>query len=138
MSQYPVELSGTLINGHKRDFIPTDQVVISGGISAGQHYNLYYDSDVGARRARVADAALGYEAHGYVLDDYVAGETITGFRTGDNTALSGLTPGIQYFLSTAGGITTTEPTASGHLSQIVGMGSDTGTLLFQPGLRVYL
>ena len=47
------------------------------------------------------------------------------------TAITGLTPGAPYFLSTAGTITATVPTTGAN--QFVGYGTPAGNLLFQPG-----
>lgn len=69
---------------------------------------------------------LMFKAGGYY---YAAGNTITG--------LSGLTAGAAYFLSTAGGLTSSAPTPSSSLRLVkIGTATSTTSLLFHPGLPI--
>lgn len=71
-----------------------------------------------------ADAsAIAKAAIGYVLAAVTSGQPATVYFDDANTGVSGLTVGSKYFLSgtTPGAITTTAPTTSTHIVQVVGV-----------------
>lgn len=90
-------------------------------LSAGDIVNLYNDS--GTIKARKADASNGRRAVGFVLSSVTSPNNATVYLDGTITGLTGLTPGAAYYLSgsTAGGVTATAPTTSGHISQEIGI-----------------
>lgn len=91
--------------------------------------------DAGTVSVRKADAtAEGKEATGFVKAGFSIGESATVYLPGDIvTGLSGLSTGTRYYLdTTAGGITSTAPSAGGNVSQCVGTALTTTTLLFNP------
>jgi hypothetical protein len=55
----------------------------------------------------------------------------TFLRMGNYTT-SGLTTGVIYYLSTAGGLTDTAPTATGTVTRIIGYATSTTVLSFDP------
>lgn len=78
--------------------------------------------------ADVHGMAVAIDANNFTL--YLAGSQITG--------LTGLTAGDDYFLAVGGGITTTEPSASGEVSSPLGVAESTTAFLFLPerGLEI--
>lgn len=86
--------------------------------------NTWTDASQADTIAQLLD--LMFKAGGYY---YPAGSTIAG--------LSGLTAGAGYFLSTAGGITSSPPTPSGSVRLVkIGTAISTTSLLFHPGLPI--
>lgn len=70
---------------------------------------------------------------GFVLSAFGSGVSATVYFEGTNTAVTGLTPGIQYLdPATPGKSTGTYPTfTAGQVSQIVGFATSATTLNFQ-------
>lgn len=88
--------------------------------------------------ANATAAVSGKYATGWVSGAVTAGDPATVQMEGSITGLTGLTIGAPYFLSstTAGGITTTAPTASGTLWQQVGVALSATELNFtNSGIR---
>ena len=68
-------------------------------------------------------------AHGYVLTAVTSGNSGGFYQlTGLNDQLTSLTVGTIYFLSTAGGVTSTPPTTAGNLNQELGIAKTTSAL----------
>lgn len=93
----------------------------SENLSAGSFVNVYDNG--GTVNVRLADNSNGREANGFVLASVTSPANATVYFEGTNTQLSGLTLGVRYFLGTAGGVTTTAPTASGEIIQYLGKSS---------------
>lgn len=104
----------------------------SENLSSGNWVNLWSDS--GTLKARKADATTaGKEAQGFVLAAVTSGNTATVYLEGNNTALSSLTLGSQYWLdTTAGGQTTTAPTTTGNIQQPLGEALSATVINFIP------
>lgn len=83
-------------------------------------------------------SALGYEAHGFVLDDTATGETVHVYTSGYNPMQFDLTPGKQYLSATAGQTSGHAPVKKDRLVQRVGTASDATTLHFNPGPSIKL
>lgn len=96
--------------------------VASEAIGAGKFVQLF--ADAGVLKMRLADNSNGREAWGYVRTAVEADASGSAYRLNTaNAALSGLTPGSDYWLGTAGGVIDTplDPeTATGKLSQYLG------------------
>ncbi len=76
----------------------------SEALSAGDLVNIFDDS--GTLKCRKADATSDKPADGFVISSVDSGADATIYVDGINTAVTGLTPGAEYYLSkTAGGIT---------------------------------
>lgn len=90
----------------------------SGNLSAGDA--VYITS--GGLIARASAATSGNQAMGFVLVAATSGNSATMLFEGRNTALSGLTPGVRYYLSdsTPGAVTATPVSGSGKLHQLLG------------------
>lgn len=82
----------------------TQTLDASEALAAGAFVNIWNDS--GDASVRLADADLGRPADGFVLQATVLGEPAIVYPLdGLNAALSGLTPGAEYWLGTLGGVT---------------------------------
>ena len=94
----------------------------SENLSDGDMVNLF--DDAGTMKVRKADASGGHAkaADGFVKAAVSSGQDASVYLDkGINSGLSGLTPGAKYYLSaTAGGVTTTAPTTTGHIWQPIG------------------
>ena len=105
----------------------------SENLAAGDLVNIWDDS--GTPKARLADASAEKQADGFVLVDVDSGDPAMVFSQGMNDELSGLTGGVEQYLSatTPGAVTATAPTASGHLVQRVGKAYSATVLDFKKG-----
>lgn len=105
----------------------------SENLEAGDLVNIWNDS--GTPKARLADANATKQADGYVLADVASGDPATVYSQGMNDQLSGMTGGIEQYLSASvpGGVTATPPTGSGNLVQRVGKAFNATTLDFKKG-----
>lgn len=105
--------------------------VCSGAIAAGDVVNIF--DDAGTAKVRKADASNGRLGRAYVKNGYTDGQTATVYFDGTNDAVSGLTAGLDYFLSgtTPGAITSTAPTTAGHVVQRVGFALSATELSFE-------
>ncbi len=100
-------------------------------LTAGDFVNLFLSG--GVIKVQKADATNNAKpAHGFVLANVVAPANATVYRTSqNNSALTGLTIGSDYFLSTTpGGVTATAPSASGNIVQPLGRATLTTALTF--------
>lgn len=116
----------------------TSSMVASESLAAGAFVNIY--ENAGVRTARRADASNGRLAHGFVLSAVASAGTATVYQQGENTALSGLTPGVPMFLSAAaaGTATATSPAAAGTVSQELGTAFSATSLLFEYNPPVFI
>jgi hypothetical protein len=109
-------------------------------ISVGDFVNVF--SDNGAAYVRLADGGPAKRpAHGFVKAAAITGSVASVTPLGGtNAALAGLTPGAEYFLSTAvpGGVQITIPNGSNTLRQPVGVAVSATQLATINGLTVEL
>ncbi|GAB3250983.1 hypothetical protein [Kineosporia babensis] len=117
--------------------------VASEAIAAGRLVNIYPDTVGGqpVTRARLADAsAAGKRAWGYAQQGASAGSPVTVWFGGANSAVSGLTPGGDVFLSatTPGGVTSTAPSGASQVVQRVGVAGSATAFMFSAGLEIEL
>lgn len=115
----------------------TASIEASENLSAGDFVNVYDDS---GPKVRKADATTsGKEANGFVLDSVTSGNNATVYFEGQNTQLTGLTPGAVLFLSTtAGAATSTAPSGSGNVVQRVAKAISTTSASFEPAQPIIL
>lgn len=106
-------------------------------LAAGDFVEIYASSGA---KCRKADATTLKRADGFVLAAVTSGNPATIYPLGElNNQLSGLTPGSDYFLSlTAGGVTTTAPSATGQLYQYLGNAVSATELITSSDLAVEL
>ena len=117
--------------------IGSDIVTIpaSEALSAGSLVNIWTNSGVAnARNADASQADGGKPCDGFVLVAVASGATANVYRNGLNTAKTGLSPGLDYYLdpATPGGITTTAPTAANQTLQKVGKAISATSIDIQP------
>lgn len=110
----------------------TASIATSETLAAGDLVNVFSNS--GTANVRKADAtSSGKEAHGFVLSAFTHPTTATVYFEGSNTSVSGRTPGKQYLSTTAGTTTTTAPSGSGNVVQVVGFATSATSINFQSG-----
>lgn len=104
----------------------------SADLAAGAFVNIWSSS--GAIRVRPADATDDSKpADGFVLAPVTSGDPATVYGLGaQNTQLSGLTPGTEYFLDTSGAGGVTSPAPSSGLQQSLGKADSATALIFTP------
>lgn len=89
-------------------------------LAVGDFVNVY--SNAGTINARKADSNNNRRAHGYVLAGVTAPALATIYYGDVNNQLSGLSVGVEYFLSeTAGAVVTPAPTTVGSIVQRLGV-----------------
>ncbi len=103
----------------------------SENLVAGNFVNLY--DNAGTVNVRKADATTNSKpAHGFVLASVTSPANATVYLISNkNTAVTGLTVGADYWLSTTpGGVTATAPSAAGNLVQRLGVATSATLLPF--------
>ncbi len=107
----------------------TQSITASENLAAGDLVNIWNNSGA---KVRKADATVaGKEAHGFVLSAVSSAATATVYFEGTNTAVSGLTPGVQFLATTAGTTSSTAPSGTGNIVQRVGFATSATTMNFQ-------
>ena len=100
-------------------------------LTGGHFVNIFNDS--GTVKGRKADATTNAKpAHGFTLANVTAPANVTVYSISNkNTALSGLTLGADYWLSTtAGGVVATAPSSTGNLVQELGTAESATSMVF--------
>lgn len=111
--------------------LTTSEIIASGAL-----INIW--NSTGAK-ARNADATIaGKEAHGFCLAGAGSGASITVYFEGNNTSVTGLTPGPQFLQTTAGLCGSTAPSASGNIVQRVGFATSATSMNFQSQVPITL
>lgn len=109
----------------------TISLITSENLVSGDFVNIYNNS--GTITARKADATTSAKpAHGFVLANVTSPASCTVYAVSNtNTALTGLTIGSDYYLSTTPGtITTTAPSTAGNIIQPMGRAHSTTAIVF--------
>lgn len=115
----------------------TSVITASENLAAGDLVNVWNNG--GLFKVRKADATTsGKEAHGFVLAAVTSGNPATVYFEGSNTGVTGLTPGVQFLLTTAGTVGTTAPSGSGNVVQRVGFAVSATVLNFQSEVPIVL
>jgi hypothetical protein len=115
----------------------TASITASEALAAGDLVSLHTVSGaVKMRKANATDTTK--PAHGFVKAAVASGASGTFYGPGQvNDAVSGLTPGATYWLSTTGGgVSTSAPSTSGNGDQEVGQALAAGQLLFMPKMMI--
>lgn len=106
-------------------------VVASETIGGGALVNIWNNAGAFVVRNATAGSA-GKEAHGYVLTGGAVGASLTVYFEGNNSSVTGLSPGKQYLATGATGtMTTTAPSVAGQVVQVVGFATSATSLNFQ-------
>ena len=104
-------------------------ITTSEAVAAGDFVNIW--NSTGAK-VRKADATVsGKEAHGFVLVGAASGAPATVYFEGQNTAVTGQTPGPVFLGTTAGVATATPPSGSGNVVQKLGTAISATTVVFE-------
>lgn len=115
--------------------VGTDMLVVpaSEALAAGNLVNLWVNA--GVESARKADGSTtGKAADGFVLSAFASGASATIYRSGQNTAVTGLTIGDAWLSATTpGGVQAAPPTGSGQTVQKVGKAITATLADIQPG-----
>ncbi len=114
----------------------TAAIATSESLAAGDLVNIW--NSTGAKVRKADATSVGKEAHGFVLAAFTHPTTATVYFEGNNSSVSGLTPGKQFLTTTAGTASTTAPSGSGNVVQGVGYATSATNLNFQSGLPVVL
>lgn len=116
----------------------TFTAVASEALAAGDFVNIY--DNAGTINCRKADASNGRRADGHVLAAVASSATATIYYGDVNNQRTGLTVGVDYFLShsVAGGVVVTPSTTAGHLVQRVGKARSATELVVELGEPVEL
>ncbi len=108
----------------------TVNALASEALAAGDFVNMW--NNTGVINARKADATVaGKEAHGFVLSAVTLGNTAMVYTDGQNTQCASLTLGPQFLSTTAGKCSSTPPSASGNIVQLVGVAVATSVVSFK-------
>lgn len=111
-------------------------VVTSEALTARDMVNIWDSSGVKARRADAT--AAGKDARGYVLADFAMGATAKVYFSGFLDGLSGLTGGAAWLDTSPGQVTSTPPSGSGNIVQMVGTAVSATKIAFSPLTSVEL
>lgn len=105
-------------------------VPASEALAAGDQVNLWLNAGVlSARKADATAASAGKRADGFVQSAVASGASATVYRNGgQNTGLTGLVIGTDYYLGAAGAVTPTQNTTSGQTDQYIGKASAANVL----------
>ena len=115
----------------------TKVMVASEALAAGDFVNVW--SDGGAFKVRKADATTsGKRTHGFVLSAVASGANATVYFEGENTAVTGMTPGDVFLGTTAGRAQATAPTGSGQAVQRIGVATSATSVNFEPSQPIVL
>jgi hypothetical protein len=119
--------------------LSVETMIASEALAAGDFVNIW--DNAGTREARLADGSEDKPAHGYVIAGFALGASASIYTKGTNNQLTGLTPGVRYFLSdtTPGEATATPPSeTSGHIFQVLGPAINATTIQFEYDDPVYV
>lgn len=109
----------------------TAVITASEALAAGNYVNIW--SNGGVFNVRKADATVaGKHAHGFVLAAVSNGAAATVYMAGQNTAVTGQTPGDVFLQTTAGNGAATAPTGSGNVVQNIGVALSATAVEFKP------
>jgi hypothetical protein len=115
----------------------TANLVAGEALASGDFVNVYEDG--GAIKIRKADATTaGKPANGFILASVAADATGLVYFDGNNSSVTGATPGPVYLSTTPGAFSSNLPTATGNMVQPIGFTTAANIVNFQPGMRVVL
>lgn len=116
----------------------TNILEASEDMAAGDFVNIW--NDAGTAKVRKADATTeGMECDGFILTAVTSGNTVKVYDEGTNNQLSGLTPGVMYYLgTTAGQPVDTPPNGSGNVNQRLGKSVSATAIAFERQMPITL
>lgn len=115
----------------------TASIISDENLAAGDFINIF--DDAGTPKVRKADATTaGKEAHGFVKTSVTASAAATVYFEGSNDQVSGAVAGRVYLATTAGGFTSTPPSAAGNVVQMVGIATSATNINVEVGTHYVL
>lgn len=115
----------------------TATIQASEALAAGAPVNIW--NSAGSFRVRNADASTaGKEAHGFVLTAVSSGASATVYFEGNNTQVTGMTPGPVFLSTTPGQYTATAPSAAGNVVQRCGIATSATSINFEASQPIVL
>ena len=115
----------------------TAGITASEALGFGDFVNVY--NDAGVSKARKSDGTTnGKPASGFVKVSVSSGALATVYFDGNNDAVTGATPGKAYLSTIAGKASSTPPSASGNLVQILGVATSPTSINFTQSSGVTL
>lgn len=112
-------------------------IAASENLTAGDFVNVW--NDTGTAKVRKADATTnGKRADGFVLSSVTSGNNATVYFEGTNNQVTGATAGNVYLATTAGGFTSTAPSAAGNVVQPIGVAISATAINFERGSIIVL
>lgn len=106
-------------------------ITTSEALVAGDYVNIWNSAGVKVRKAD--GTVAGKEAHGFVLAGYAGAAAATVYFDGINTGRAGMTVGARQFLDDVAGASNEAPlTATGNVSQILGVAISATAAIFNP------
>ena len=114
----------------------TATIVASEAISAGAPVNIY--DNAGTVSIRNADKASGKPADGFVIAAVASGANGEVYFEGNNTGVTGLTAGVDYFLGDNGAYVSTATTTAGDILQYLGKATAATSLNWEADLPITL
>jgi len=126
-----LDATGKLDNSVLPTGIGADTAIVaaSEGLAAGDFVNIHNSSGAKVRKADATTA--GKEAHGFVLQSVISGANATVYFEGTNTQVTGATGGLVFLSTTAGGFSSSAPTASGNIVQKIGVAVSATAINFE-------
>ena len=121
------KLDSSIVAGEASGSVP---LVSDSNLLAGAFVHVYDNS--GTPTITAADADTGKVAHGFLREDVNIGEETTLFTQGINIFVTGLTPGLTYFIGNAGAVSLTPPSIAGSVVQIIGKAVAADKVIFDP------
>ena len=106
----------------------TQAMPTSEALAAGDFVNIF--DAAGIPNCRKADSTNNRPASGFVTSAVASAASATVFLSGPNTSRTGLVSGSLYFLSTAGNVSLTAPSAVGSLIQEIGVAASSTSISF--------
>lgn len=100
--------------------------------------DMVYVETAGTIARATAAAGTPHRADGWATTSVATGQPVIMMLEGKISGLTGLVAGTKYFLSntTAGGLTSTPPSATGEIWQYVGTALSTTELNFEPDIEI--
>ncbi len=106
---------------------PTATGTANSALTAGQFVNITGGT------VKVADASVPLKANGFVLSGYASAATgVVVYLSGQNTAVTGLTPGPVYLGTNGAAISSTTGLVAGNIAQFIGDAITATDVDFQP------
>lgn len=106
-------------------------VIVAQTLLKGNFVNIY--NDAGVARVRKSDNVLGYQAQGYVLDNYNIGDIAKVYFEGNNNEITGAIAGPVFLFETG---SFSHSKGGGTITQRIGVATDSKNINFEKGSTI--